>query len=428
MINVREYVYWILDFLKGSRIRKHYNEIQFVIENSNHPNSIKIQERRLNELLNHATSTTPFYKKFTHKTIYDFPIINKSQILDDFKKFKSSTFSNQNLKNVSTSGSTGIPFKINQNSNKVNRNTADTIYFSSQANYKIGQKLIYIKLWDKKNRKNKSQLFYQNIIPFNILKKSNYEIKKLLEKINKTNGIKTIMIFPSFLESICKYLDKYHDGSFYNINSIITISESLNNYEKNSAAKHFKCQVFERYSNIENGILAQQTHNSETNYKINTASYFIEVLKIDSNEPSENGEAGRIVITDLFNYGMPLIRYDTGDLAILERNKRASFLKIYGRKIDVIYNTNGEVISPHIFYEISNFSDHKQYQFIQNRKKEYSFKLNSTKEKTDEKGLINHFKKYLGEDALFNFIYVNEIPLLSSGKRKKVVNNYIKNK
>jgi phenylacetate-CoA ligase len=94
--------------------------------------------------------------------------------------------------------------------------------------------------------------------------------------------------------------------------------------------------------------------------------------------------------------------------------------------MDMIYDTKGRIVFPHLFYKISDFSEHKQFQFIQEDKNIYTFKLNSNEEKTNQNGMSTYFKKYLGNDAVFNFIYVNEIPLLASGKRKKVVNNYIK--
>jgi phenylacetate-CoA ligase len=37
----------------------------------------------------------------------------------------------------------------------------------------------------------------------------------------------------------------------------------------------------------------------------------------DDGELAQTGEAGRLVLTDLRNYSMPLIRYDTGDIASL---------------------------------------------------------------------------------------------------------------
>ena len=52
---------------------------------------------------------------------------------------------------------------------------------------------------------------------------------------------------------------------------------------------------------MENGIIAQQSIDSN-NYIINWASYYVEILKLDKDTPVEQGEIGRIVVTDLYNY------------------------------------------------------------------------------------------------------------------------------
>lgn len=46
---------------------------------------------------------------------------------------------------------------------------------------------------------------------------------------------------------------------------------------------------------------------------------------MDSDEPAEPGELGRIVITDLFNYAFPILRYDNGDTAVAVGRKKRSF-------------------------------------------------------------------------------------------------------
>ena len=46
---------------------------------------------------------------------------------------------------------------------------------------------------------------------------------------------------------------------------------------------------------------------------------------------------------------------------------------------------------------------------------------------TQEADIIKEFKGLLGKDAKIILEYVNEIPALSSGKRKPTMNNYIKN-
>lgn len=62
--------------------------------------------------------------------------------------------------------------------------------------------------------------------------------------------------------------------------------------------KQFGCPVRAWYSNEENGIMGLQNEKDE-GYRIDTETYYYEILKMDSDEPAEQGELGRIVITDL---------------------------------------------------------------------------------------------------------------------------------
>lgn len=233
------------------------------------------------------------------------------------------------------------------------------------------------------------------------------------------------MIYPSYLEEICRYLDNNEfDVKGINIKSIIATSEKLNEYERKQSQFYFDCPIYGRYSNADNGIMAQNTINHTSDFQINHASYKLEVLNVNTNKHVKVGEVGKIVITDLFNFAMPFIRYDTGDLAEYKEIKDGYpvLSKIFGRRMDAVYSTQGKFISPHVFFRISHYSKLNQYQFIQNTATTYTFKLNAKKEDTQEEAMIEYFKTLLGDDATFTFEYVDEIMQLDSGKRKKVVN------
>ena len=123
--------------------------------------------------------------------------------------------------------------------------------------------------------------------------------------------------YASALEEVCKYLDNSStSGSIKNLRaaSIMAQSEALTNETRERLQKYFNCTPCSRYSNLENGIIAQQTLHDNDLFLINRASYFEEILKMDSDIPVKPNELGRIVVTDLFNYAMPFIRYDTGDI------------------------------------------------------------------------------------------------------------------
>lgn len=426
---IRKNLFWSIDFFRTESIRKHYKEISSIIEDPFSSESTKIKSDLLSDLINHALKTTPYYSKSNFKNIEDFPIINKEIIQNSFDNFKSNKFLNSQLFKVSTSGSTGIPFFLFQNKRKRSRNTADVLYFSNAANFKFGEKLYYLEAWRNSNMGTPIKSWMKNLIYVDISHFDDERIAAFLKKLESSSQPKNIIGLPSSYESICRYLDKTTANSIkdYKIQSIIAVSEYLNDYVDKSMKKYFGAKVISRYSNEEMGIIAQQSLEGEMDrFRVNTASYFVEILKMNSDEAVGKNEMGRVVVTDLFNYAMPLIRYDTGDVSTF---KERQFLgNIEGRKMDFLYATNGELISPHLIHVILHKYFHllKQYQFIQEEKNRYIIKLNVNNPFTKENQLIYDVKKEFGKDAIISIKYVDEIPALSSGKRKKVVNNYKK--
>lgn len=427
--NVRRSVFWITDTITGSKVSNHINNISNLFTGEN---SEKFSNSNAwNELARHVVNTVPYYKKLKgFKSLTDFPVVNKSVIRENDEEFLSSAYQKAELVPSVTSGSTGTPFKFYQDKNKKTRNTADTLYFAQRAGYWPGQKLIYLKIWAEEKMNSWVHYKLRNVIPIDVIKLSDDKIEALINSIERENGKVSIVGYVSALERICRYLDKIQSGKINcDVTSIITTSESLTEYVNNKMTYYFSSEVLARYSNLENGIIAQQVPGSDQRFLINCASYKLEILDFDSDHSVNPGQPGRIVVTDLYNYGMPFIRYDTGDVGILSdyKDQYGNFYleKIEGRKLDILYNTSGEIISSYIMYKnMWKYTEIKQYQLIQEGEKDYVFKINVDEKFDKEKQLTEEFKKYLGYDATFIITYVDEIPLLSSGKRKKTVNNW----
>lgn len=212
------------------------------------------------------------------------------------------------------------------------------------------------------------------------------------------------------------------------VKAMISSSELLSDETRDGLEELLGCKVINRYSNQECGVLAQSDlHNK--NMLINNASYYIEVLDIDKDAPVQDGEVGRIVVTDLFNYAMPLIRYDTGDLGTISTysGKRA-FSTIQGRRVDLIYDTKGRPLTPHTWsVYMWKFNKLKQYQFIQENTKEYVLKVNGAKGIYEKEEFELLLKEILGDDASIDVQFVDEIPTLASGKFKKTICNLREN-
>jgi len=430
-MNYRKIIFYLIDSLRGGIISKHLKDIDSIVKDPLNEKSKKKIENRKNELLEYAIKNVPFYRNnlasHNETLLISFPVVNKNIIRDNINAFISDNYDTNTLNRVVTSGSTGTPFSVYHVSNKKARNSADTIYFGELAGFSIGTQLNYLKIWTKVNRKSKLKFWLENIIPIDVTQLSDNEIKKLVVKFKSQKNDKAFLGYSSALESICYYLKKNEPNTkINNVSAIISMSEGISLNTKKNIKYFFQKQPVSRYSNVENGILAQQSLDGSEEFIVNWASYQIEILDLIKDNPVPYGEPGRIVITDFFNYGMPMIRYDTGDIGILNNATNSGIPKltnVEGRKMDMVFNTKGDLVSS---FTITNnmwlYPEVKQYQFIQTNKSNYLFKLNIEGKFDREQLLISEFKKYFGEDAEISVEYVNEIPLLNSGKRKKVMN------
>ncbi|MFC2148546.1 CoF synthetase [Bacteroidota bacterium] len=428
---LRRKLFWFIDALKGNKVKNHLKDITFILENYNTKEASGRREDILKKYLDHAVGTTAFYKSYRdYDDITDFPVISKMDIRESYQDLLSEPFKNKKTIEIATSGTTGIPFKIRQDQNKKYRNVADTFYFGGKGGYKIGDRLYYVRKWVKETKRSKIGLFVTNIKQINVTDFSKRFLGNLVSRMSSDSSTKALLGYSSALGDICRYMEETNAPPVKKrFLSIISMAEALSEATRSNLEKYFGAPVVSRYSNSENGIIAQQLLNEGDDYHINWASYYVELLNLENDSPVKAGQLGRIVITDMFNYCMPMIRYDTGDLGILDTKNtnfnNAPVLKaIEGRIMDVIYSTKGEPLSPFVAFEMEYFTELKQFQLIQEGALNYTAKLNLDGFFENEVKLAERLKKFLGQDAIIDFQYVDEFPQLASGKRRLTINNY----
>ena len=262
----REQVFWMLDSFNGSPINSALHKTRVLLDRTNDSNEAQLS---LDKLIKHATSTTTYYSSYSEDaSIDEFSLINKNIIRDNLSQFLSSQCAINKCKKVSTSGSTGTPFSVYHNKEKTNKNKADNIYFSSKSGYTIGYYLIYIKIWPESFSKLKSlNLKVRNIHPHSVYDLSGEKIEDLIEEINSVDENVALIGYASAFEKICKHLDSKSENPIaFRPTSIITISEALNSYTRNAIKKYFGIYPISRYSNNENGIIAQQVSPENLNF------------------------------------------------------------------------------------------------------------------------------------------------------------------
>ena len=418
--------FWILDGLRGGQTRKYYDRIRYAWKEGS---SVAETEERIQNLIRHAVKTTDFYKDYPEDiSLKDLPVVNKDTFRQQYDRFISSTYKDAPDNRVMcTSGSTGTPLRMIQNRDKIRHNTAGGIFLGAAAGYYIGMKEAFIRVWVNNVKKSKFQLIQENMIMMDSSRMDEQALAEMFHTIEKKK-VKCLVGYSSALGELSDYIRKSgKDCSNCSVRAIIPISETMPEPVRRTLEKQFGCPVRAWYSNEENGIMGLQNEKDE-GYRIDTETYYYEILKMDSDEPAEPGELGRIVITDLFNYAFPILRYDNGDTAVAVRKEKNGRFKLYlselyGRRSDLIYDCKGNAVTPYIITNnLWDIEGVKQYRFIQEDVKDYTIWLNGDPAKMDQEEILGRIRPYLGDEARIKVEIVDEIPVLASGKRKYIEN------
>lgn len=423
---LRWMVFWMLDALKGKPVRKNYDQIKYAWK---HGTSMEETEERIQALISHAVRTTEFYKDFPEDIkLTDLPVVNKDTFRDNYASFLSSEYKDApDNREMCTSGSTGTPLRMIQNRDKINHNTAGGIFLGAAAGYYIGMKEAFIRVWVNNVKKGKLRLLMENLIMMDSSRMDDDALEQMLQIIRKKK-VKCLVGYSSALGELSRYIEqKGLDCGGFSVKSIIPISETMPEPVRQKLSQQFGCPVRAWYSNEENGIMGLQ-NKEDGGYHIDTETYYYEILKMNSDEPAAPGELGRIVITDLFNYAFPILRYDNGDTAVAEKKEKDGRYKLYlkelyGRRSDLIYDCKGKAVTPYIITNnLWDIKGVKQYRFIQEDLTRYTIWLNGNPEEMDQEEILGRIRPYLGEKAEITVELVDEIPVLASGKRKYIEN------
>jgi len=424
-----------MDYLKGAPIGKHYREVKYLSSNEASVTA-KFREKKVNDFLEYVTTNSPFYKDYSGKSLNEFPVVNKTLLLQNYDSIKIAPeiIPGQigKLHIQSTSGSTGTPFSIPQDTEKRNRRVAELKYFGMIVGFKSHDMLVHLRTWNRWQSKTPTQIKRERIIPFDISAMGDENLEQLVKTINENKAV-CLRGYASSFDLLANYLKKTN-LSLPSVRIVIAGSEALHDDVRAKVKKYIGCEIISQYADEEIGIIAQEkipTIEKDNVMYVNNASCIVEVLKMDKDEKADYGELGRIVITDLHNHAFPMVKYDTGDVGIMmppnDNSKGYPILaKLYGRRFDVCYTTSNQPFHPMTIGRVLKHYDQiSQWQFIQTGQKSYTVKIimaDRTAGYLDS--AVKTLRETLGEDAEITVEFVDDIPVLASGKRKPVVNEW----
>lgn len=428
---VRRKGFWIYDrLLMHGEHWSFYKEVRDAYVNGTDERTV---QNKIEELLKHAANTTAFYADYKGVLeLQKFPIVNKIDYQQRWNDFVSSEYAEDSKCHLEcTSGSTGTPLEILYDQRKSRRRNAASIFLNTLADYRIGDKQMFLRVWVNRVQKGLIERTMMNLIPINTANMDDEHVQEICDLI-ASKRVKSIVGYASSLTILSAYIrDKQIDCSRFKVRSITPISEAMPPEVRKQLQKQFGCTVSSVYGAEEFGTIGVQMKDGDS-YYMDTSGVYLEVLKMEEDTPAEDGELGRLVITDLYNNAFPLIRYENGDVVVRKTVKMSSgkyqqyFTRIDGRRSDLLYDTSGDVVSPFLLtnkmWGIKNIS---QWKFIQTGEKTYRFIING--KQADEAYIRSLICEELGADAEITFAYVDEIPVLNSGKRKYIENQYKRN-
>lgn len=121
-----------------------------------------------------------------------------------------------------------------------------------------------------------------------------------------------LLAYPSALVAIARLFEQ-RGWRLPRLRELRTFGEILEPECRAACEQQFGVQVVDGYSSQEVGYIALQCPEHE-HYHVQSESLLVEVIN-DSGQPCKPGEIGKVLVTTLHNFAMPLLRYDIGDYA-----------------------------------------------------------------------------------------------------------------
>jgi phenylacetate-CoA ligase len=418
---LRQTLFWFTDSVKGGYVSTYTRELELFDKKK--IDDTPILKKRLTGLLNHAIQNVPFYASYRNwKSLYDFPIINKKILKNNFNNILSSAYKINSLITGQTSGSYGTPFTFYFTKQKKVRKTAEIIHYNKKAGFELGMNHAHIAL----RTKSSFELFLQNQILIKPVGMG-YEWSECVWNIFKEKNLKVIIGYTSALLMLAEWLETREKPDSYRPKVVIAIAEPLGLERRLYLEEQFGSTVISRYACTEAGLIAQERIDDRRFYA-NNLSLILEVVSMESDKPVKPGETGRLLITDLYSHAMPLIRYDIGDIVKLSADslneRRVTVLdSVEGRSVEIITSADGKMISPIAIDDVfDGLVDINRFQFIQKDKCNYLVRLIAKPVQDRDACIARRLHSLLGNNISVKYEYVNDIPTLPSGKRPYVIN------
>jgi phenylacetate-CoA ligase len=343
-----------------------------------------LQLRRLQSLTRYAQQNCPFYRDRLQAhglnrgdlhALEDFarwPILTKRDIQQHGAEMVSQQFPQKQRVRNQTGGSTGSPLQFYVDRDRFDSRKASTFRHNAWAGIQPGDWLA--SLWGSRLDQGQPQTFFghlKNALLYRVVALNTSRItedgwKEFISQVRKHRPVGLVAYTQSAV-AFAKYLREkgIEDVGF---GSIITTAEMLLPGQREFLESALHGQVFNRYGCREVSVIASECE-FHRGMHVNAEALLVEIVP----DGKRRGRSGRIVITDLLNYSMPLIRYEIGDVGEWAEDQNCPcgrslpvLADVQGRITDFLELADGRRVSgPALTLVVSDMADVAQVQFVQ---------------------------------------------------------------
>jgi phenylacetate-CoA ligase len=361
------------------------------------------------------------------------PLLSKDELAENlhYGMFDKNT-KWQTLHKVVTSGSTGRPSTTYAEQVQLEVRHGTTLRSVEWTGWKVGDR--QMRLWHQTLGMSLSQITRERLDSLLMRRKfipafelTELSLQNLVEKIRKFRPV----LLDGYAESL-NFLATFANSGRPILNGprfVISSAQVLTAQTRSEIEKSTGAKVFDKYGAREFSGIAYEC--MEGTRHVMAESYIVELLK--DGKPARVGEVGEVIITDLNNFAVPMLRFRIGDLVTQVEQKTCgcgrnmmSIGEIQGRTQALVHCSNGRWIPGTFFAHF--FKEHEDqvrfFQVVQERRGSFTLSIvkNDDFLEASWSKTLNELRDFVG-DTEVRVDFVDEIPLLRTGKRTPVVSH-----
>lgn len=242
----------------------------------------------------------------------------------------------------------------------------------------------------------------------------------------RRRGIRFLEGYPSTLYILASYLQRRNET--LPMRAVFTSSETLHAIQREAFTAAFECPVFDFYGHAERVIFAAECDRHAGKHVFD--EYGVAEIIDDDGRPVAADAPGMLTGTTLWNRGMPIIRYRTGDVSAHNRTPCACgrglgrLVDVATKAEDIVFTPDGRFISPSVLtHPFKPFDQLRKSQIIQDAPDHVLVKLVASAAFTPahRAQLEASLQLRLGNAMRIETEVVDDIPAEKSGKFRWVI-------